>query len=68
MFSLKNILIFIAGAEFFHTLSHIMLPYFFQLPFEVNGITVTSTLNNWVIGINAAITLALLWFAGRVKS
>lgn len=26
MFSLKNVLIFFSGAEFFHTLSHILLP------------------------------------------
>ncbi|MBX9922861.1 MAG: hypothetical protein K2Y01_02005 [Rhabdochlamydiaceae bacterium] len=27
MFSLKNVLIFLAGAEFFHTFVHIMLAY-----------------------------------------
>ena len=26
MFSLKNVLIFFAGAEFFHTLSHVLEP------------------------------------------
>jgi hypothetical protein len=68
MFSLKNILIFLAGAEFFHTLSHILLPFFVELPLETKAILLTSTLNIWAIIINAIITLALLWWAIKVKS
>ena len=37
MFSLKNVLIFFGGAEFFHTLSHILLPFFVELPLKTNG-------------------------------
>lgn len=68
MFSLKNLLIFFAGAEFFHTLSHILLPFFVKLPLETKVITLTSRLNFWAIIINAIITLALLWWASKVKS
>lgn len=68
MFSLKNILIFLAGAEFFHTLSHILLPFFVELPVETKVIHLTFTLNVWAIIINAIITLVLLWWAKKVKS
>lgn len=67
MFSLKNVLIFLAGAEFFHTLSHIILPYVINLPIVIKGIEFTSTVNLWVIVINAIITILLLWWASRVK-
>lgn len=68
MFSLKNVLIFFAGAEFFHTLSHILLPFFVKLPLETKVILLTSTLNIWAIIINAIITLVLLGLAKKVKS
>lgn len=67
MFSLKNVLIFLAGAEFFHTLSHILLPFFVELPLETKVIYLTSTLNVWAIIINAIITLVLLLWANKVK-
>lgn len=68
MFSLKNVLIFLAGASFFHTLSHILLPYFVELPLETKVIYLTPALNFWAIIINAIITVFLLWWAKRVKS
>lgn len=67
MITLKNVLIFLAGAEFFHTLSHIILPYLVKLPLETKVTTLTSTLNFWAIIINAIITLVLLWLATMVK-
>jgi hypothetical protein len=68
MFSLKNVLIFLAGSEFFHTLSHILLPFFVELPLKTKVIDLTPTLNFWAIIINAIITLVLLWWANKVKS
>lgn len=68
MFTLKHVLIFFAGAEFFHTLSHILLPFFVELPLETKVIHLTFSLNMWAIVINAIITLALLWWAKNVKS
>lgn len=68
MFSLKNVLIFLAGAEFFHTLSHILLPFFVKLPLETKVIHLTPTLNILAIIINAIITLALLWWAKKVRA
>lgn len=68
MFSLKNVLIFFAGAEFFHTLSHILLPFFVKLPLETKIIYLTPTLNIWAIIINAIITLGLLWWAKKVEA
>jgi hypothetical protein len=65
MFNLRHLLIFVAGALFFATMTHVLLPYFIQLPITVNDVTVTSTLNNWSIAVNALITLGLLWWAYR---
>ena len=63
----RDVLIFLAGAEFFHTLAHIMIPYFVSFPMDMNFVVITSTMNNYAIVINAAITVSLLWWAGRVR-
>lgn len=67
MISLRDLFIFLAGAAFFHTLSHIMLPYFFKLPLEVGGMHVTETFNMWVIIGSGLLTLALLWGAKKAS-
>lgn len=66
--NLKNILIFLAGAEFFHTFVHVMLAYVNQFPLDMKFIILTSTLNMWGIIINGLITIVLLWWASRLKS
>lgn len=63
---LRDLIIFLAGAEFFHTLSHIILAYSVNFPLEMKFITVTSTLNLWAIIINLIITIILLWLAVRL--
>lgn len=68
MLKLRDVVIFLAGAEFFHTLSHIILPYFVALPLNMNFMMFTPSLNTWAIVINALITIALLWWASRIKS
>lgn len=68
MFSLKNVLIFLAGAAFFHTLSHILLPIYLDLPLQIKGMVFTSTMNNWAIAFSGAVTVVLLWFASKAKS
>lgn len=67
MFTLKNTLIFLAGAEFFHTLCHALLPLFVKLPAELTRITLSPALNMWAAIVNGIITIALLWWASRVK-
>lgn len=68
MFTLKNLLIFLAGGETFHAISHFMLPYFVKLPLEINGITFTQSMNEWAIIVNGLIAVALLFLASRVKA
>jgi hypothetical protein len=65
--TLRDIVIFLAGAQFFHTLSHIVLPYYVDLPLKMKSFEFTSTMNFWVIIINAIITLLLLWLASRLR-
>ena len=62
----RDVLIFLAGAEFFHTLAHIMMPYFVNFPMDMNFVVMTTTMNNYAIVINAVLTVFLLWWAGRV--
>ncbi|PWY55430.1 hypothetical protein DGG96_11660 [Legionella qingyii] len=67
MCSLRDIVISFAGAEFFHTISHILLPYFITLPIDMKFMQLTATFNYWTIAINAVITIALLWWAHKLK-
>lgn len=67
MLKLRDVLIFLAGAEFFHTLSHIILPFFITLPIDLRFMVFTPSWNIWAIIINAAITVLLLWWASRIK-
>jgi hypothetical protein len=68
MLSLKNILIFLAGAEFFHTFVHTMLAYINRFPLDMKIIVLTSTMNTWGIIINGLITILLLWWASRLNN
>lgn len=66
MFSFRDLIVFLAGAEFFHTISHIFLQYYVKLPIDTKVIVMTPTLNTWAIIINAIITVLLLWWASRL--
>ncbi|STY29170.1 Uncharacterised protein [Legionella wadsworthii] len=68
MCTLRDVIIFFAGAEFFHTVSHIILPFFISMPINLGFMILTPHFNLWIIGINALITLLLLWWACRLKS
>lgn len=67
MCNLRDIVVFIAGAEFFHTLSHIILPFFITLPINMGFMQFTPAFNYWAIAINAVITVILLWWACKLK-
>ena len=67
MWTKREVVIFFAGVEAFHTLSHLTLSVSGELPMRVFGFTLTAGRNAWAIALNAAITAALLWWAGRLK-
>ena len=67
MWTKREVIIFFAGFEAFHTLSHLTLSVSGQLPMRVLGFTLTAGRNAWAIAVNAAITAALLWWARRLK-
>lgn len=67
MCSKRDIVIFLAGAEAFHTLSHVIISFTDMLPMTVWNITVTQQLNVMAIAANAVITAGLLWWASRLK-
>ncbi len=63
MLTTREWLLFFAGAQAFHTISHIFLYFTNILPITIFSISFTEQLNLLAIIINAATTVALLWFA-----
>jgi hypothetical protein len=66
-FNLRDIVIFLAGAEFFHTLSHIVLAYLVSFPWQTKYVIVTKSLNNNAVIFNGLVTIALLWWAVSLR-
>lgn len=75
MFTTRDVVVFLAGAFFLHTVSHIIFPYLITLPANFNlavispniHIVWTPTLNLAVVIVSAVITIGLLWWANRLK-
>lgn len=63
----RDFIIFIAGAEFFHTISHIFIGLYIELPLQTNLIEITSSLNTWMILFNASITIILISCAVKLS-
>jgi hypothetical protein len=63
----RDALVFLAGAEAFHTLSHVWLGLSGMLPMEISfpPMTITPGLNLFAIVANALITVGLLYGARR---
>ena len=59
---LRDIIIFLTGAQAFHTLGHILIRFTHTLPIKVCGINWTQKLNNFAVVINLLITVALFWW------
>lgn len=67
MFKFRDVCIFIAGAAFFHMVSHILLPFYVKLPYQLSFINLTNSLNNVVIVLSAIVTAGLLWVSTKLK-
>lgn len=67
MWSKREIVLFFAGAQVFHTLSHILINLDGALPIRFFFITWTKQMNMAAIIINVIVTVALLWWAARLK-
>lgn len=66
-FKKRDIVIFFAGAEAFHTFIHILAAFLFKFPVAMKGWHFNATLNAWAIVINAVITVGLFWWARRLS-
>jgi hypothetical protein len=64
---LKNILIFLAGAMAMHTVSHLVLPYYMEMPVVSKMVTVTTAVNWFIVIISGLITAALIYAAYRIS-
>ncbi len=58
----KDIIVFLAGAQTFHTLSHLVIGLDGALPIKFFFINWTKQLNYMAIAINAVITAGLFWW------
>ncbi len=67
MCSKRDVVIFFAGVSAFHTISHILIGYLGVLPLTFLSIHWTVQLNMIAIAVNAVITVALLWWASKIK-
>ena len=66
MWSTRDIIIFCAGAQAFHTLTHVLMVRLCTLPIQLGPIAFTPQLNMYAIVINAVITVLLLWWANSL--
>lgn len=68
MLTLREVVIFLAGASAFHTFSHLALPAMVQMPLAVKWpkMTLTTTWNTFAIVVNVAMTVALIVWATRL--
>ncbi len=67
MWSKKDFIIFVAGIEAFHTISHAIIAVSGILPIQFFFITWTEQLNILAIAANGIITLGLLWWSTRLR-
>jgi len=66
MWKLRDWVIFMAGGAFVHTLGHIMMPHFINLPIDMKLMVMTSTMNTHVTIVSAVVTVMLIWWARRL--
>lgn len=67
MWSKKEILIFLTGAQTFHTLIHIIMSFSGTLPINFFFINWSFQLNLIGIIINALVTMALFWWVSKLR-
>lgn len=66
MYTTREFILLLAGAQTFHTVSHIIIMYTGTLPIKVCSFNWTKQSNLWAIIINAVITVALFWWASTL--
>lgn len=66
MCTLRDTVVFLAGAEAMHTLSHVMMHFYMTFPLQVGHWMVSSNMNNWGMIVNGVITVLLLFWAHRL--
>lgn len=64
---LRDIVLFLAGAEFFHTIAHYMLPFIVTFPLNIHVIELTENMNMGATFVNGVITILLLYWAYKLK-
>jgi hypothetical protein len=66
MCTLREAIIFVAGAEFFHTLSHVFINFYVTLPIMTKFFELTTSMNHMAILVNGVITVLLIIWAMKL--
>jgi hypothetical protein len=66
MFSLRDLAFFLAGVEFFHTVTHFVLGFYVGMPLDLKFMVLTYKTNNTAMIINGIITILLIWWGTRL--
>jgi hypothetical protein len=67
MVSTREWIIFLAGAQTFHTITHILMNVSGALPIRFFAINLTPQLNIGAIFVNLLITAGLFWWLLKVR-
>lgn len=67
MWTLKEVVIFLSGAQTFHTFSHFFMYYVGFPPFQYYSWTITPQFIFWTGALNIVITLALFWWLMKLR-
>lgn len=65
--SWRDFIVFLAGFECFHAVSHAMLFYTTLLPLDLGFMVLTPMMNGVATAINGVITLLLLGYASKLS-
>jgi len=66
MCTLRDVVVFLAGAETMHAVSHVFMHYYVTFPFHTSLVEVTSQMNNIGMIVNAVVAVLLIVWAMRM--
>jgi hypothetical protein len=67
MCTLRDTVVFLAGAETMHTLGHVFMHYYVTFPVHTAFWDVTPGMNNWGIVVNGVVAVLLLVWAWKMS-
>lgn len=66
MCALRDVVVFFAGVETMHAVSHVFMHYYVTLPLHTSFVEITAHMNNVAIVVNAVVAVLLIVWAMRM--